>query len=189
MIYLASTSPRRKILLKKAGIAFRIVKPSYNEDNGLKGKPSFIVQTHALKKAESCVQQVQNGMILGADTIVYFKGHVIGKPRNMKEAFRILGQLQGQWHIVYTGVAIIEANKGKIRQKNIFFEKTGVKLKKLSLEEIKNYFKKVNPLDKAGAYAIQSSHGGIVEEVKGFFSNAVGLPVERIQKLMEKGLN
>ncbi len=189
MIYLASTSPRRKMLLKKAGINFRALRPSYDEDNGLKGKPSFIVQTHALKKAESCIQQIQNGIVLGSDTLVYFKGHIIGKPENMKKAFRVLAQLQNQWHVVYTGVAFIKVEKRKITQENIFFEKTRVKLKKLSLEEIKNYFKKVNPLDKAGAYAIQSSHGGIVEEVKGFFSNAVGLPVERIQKLMEKKVN
>lgn len=182
MIYLASSSPRRKTLLKKAGIAFQILKPSYEEENNLKGSPSRIVQTHARRKGESCLKEVTDGIVISADTIVYFRGQIIGKPGNMKEAFSILGKLQGQWHSVYTGVAILKIVSGKIARKIIFFEKTKVRLKKLSSQEIENYFERVNPLDKAGAYAIQSSHDGIVEDVKGLFSNAIGLPIEKILK-------
>lgn len=180
MIYLASTSPRRKTLLRKAHIRFRVLKPSYEEEKGLKGPPSRVVQIHAQRKGESCLREIKNGTLIAADTIVYFKGQIIGKPRNMKEAFSILRKLQGRWHSVYTGVALFKMTDGQTEGKTIFFEKTKVRLKKLSSQEIKNYFKKVSPLDKAGAYAIQSPHGGIVEDVQGLFSNAVGLPVEKI---------
>ncbi len=180
MIYLASTSPRRKALLKKAGISFGLLKPAYAEDSGLKASPSQIVKRHAQKKAESCASQIKNGIILSADTLVYLHGEIIGKPKNRKDACRILRKLQGKWHSVYTGVAIFKVQSSRVVKKNVFFEKTKVRIKKISSEGIKNYFKKVHPLDKAGAYAIQSPHGGIVQEVQGLFSNAVGLPIERI---------
>ena len=180
MIYLASTSPRRRMLLRKAGIPLRILKPDYEEDHGLKVKPSQLVQIHAIKKAESCADKIKDGVILAADTLVYLKGKVIGKPKNKREAEIILQRLQGRWHAVYTGVAILKLVSSQIVKKTIFFEKTKVRLKRLTGFQIKNYFKRVNPLDKAGAYAIQSSHGGIVEEIKGLASNAIGLPIEKI---------
>lgn len=182
MIYLASTSPRRKMLLKKAGVTFRALKPGYKEDNDVKGPPSKIVQVHAVKKAESCKRQVRDGILLAADTIVYLQGEVIGKPKDMKEARLMLGKLQGRWHSVYTGVAIFKIAAGRVMKKTAFFEKTKVHLKRLTPKGIEHYFKRVNPLDKAGAYAIQSRRGGIVQEVKGLFSNAIGLPLEKILK-------
>lgn len=182
MIYLASTSPRRKALLKKAGIPFRILKPAHEEDHDLKGPPSQVVQVHAVKKAESRREQVKDGTLLAADTMVYLEGEMIGKPKDMKNARLILGKLQGRWHSVYTGVAIFKIAGGKVIQRTVFFEKTGVHLKKLTARGIKNYFKKVSPLDKAGAYALQSRQGSIVQEVKGSFSNAAGLPVEKLLK-------
>jgi len=180
MIYLASTSPRRKALLKKAGVHFRILKPRYAEDDRLEAPPSKVVQRHALKKAESCLRDAKAGTVLAADTLVHIKGEIIGKPKNMKQACLILGKLQGRWHSVYTGVAIFKMAYGRVVKKRVFYEKTKVRIRALTPKGIKNYFKKVNPLDKAGAYAIQSAHGGIVEEVRGLFSNAVGLPVERV---------
>ena len=186
MIYLASTSPRRRTLLKRAGIHFRVLRPAYEEAGHLKGPPSRIVQIHAAKKAESCVEQVRNGTLLAADTLVYLQGEIIGKPKDRKDARRILRKLQGTRHSVYTGVAILKIVSGKIVRKNVFFEKTVVRLKAFTDGEIQSYLKKVNPLDKAGGYAIQSPHGGIVEEVKGLFSNAVGLPVEKVLRFLRR---
>ncbi len=185
MIYLASTSPRRKQLLRKAGVAFKILKPNYEEDQGLKGPPSKIVQIHAAKKAESCVNQIKDGILLGADTIVYWRGEIIGKPKTMKKAAQILAKLQGKWQTVYTGVALLKIKSGRIAKKTIFFEKTKVRIKPMTSDQIQRYFKKVNPLDKAGAYAIQSSPSGMVEEIKGFISNAVGLPIETVLKKLK----
>lgn len=185
MIYLASTSARRRVLLKKAGISFHLLKPDYAEDDTLKGIPSKVVRIHAFKKAQSCLGLVQNGIILAADTVVYLKGQIIGKPKNMRDARHMLGMLQGRWHVVYTGVAIFRIDHGKAVKKVVFFERTKVHIKKLTSKAINHYFKRVNPLDKAGAYAIQSSHGGIVQEIKGPLSNAIGLPIERVIKQLE----
>ena len=189
MIYLASTSPRRKALLKNAGITFRLLKPAYEENHDLKGRPSQIVQVHAVRKAESCSARVKNGIILAADTLVYLEGNIIGKPKDMKQARLMLGTLQGRWHSVYTGVAIFKMTSGRMVKKIVFFEKTQVRLEALSPKGIERYFKNVNPLDKAGAYAIQSHRGGIVQDVRGLFSNAVGLPVEQVlPKLLNRAV-
>jgi septum formation protein len=163
-----------------------VLKPDYEEDQRSKAPPSRIVQIHAVKKANSCVGQVKNGTLLAADTVVCLGGKIFGKPANQREARLILGRLQGRWHFVYTGVAIFKIIEGQVIKRTVFFEKTGVRLKRLTARGIKNYFKKVNPLDKAGAYAIQSRQRGIVQEVKGSFSNVVGLPVEKILKKIAK---
>lgn len=182
MIYLASTSPRRKALLRKAGIHFRILEPAYQEDSRSNLSPSQLVQMHAIKKAQSCLKHVKDGVILAADTLVYLKGKLIGKPKNKIQSRVMLGKLQGRWHAVYTGVAILKLKSGRVTKKTLFFEKTKVRIKKLTDRQIANYFKKINPLDKAGAYAIQSSRAGIVLEVKGLVSNAIGLPIEKLLK-------
>lgn len=180
MIYLASTSPRRNALLKVRGIKFRLLTPAYQEGKLPQRGPAQIVKIHAVEKGKSCAKKIKNGVILAADTIVYLDGQVIGKPKNMKHARLMLEKLQGRWHTVYTGVSIFKIVSGQTVKKTVFVEKTKVRLKTLTPKGIKNYFKKVNPLDKAGAYAIQSPHGGIIEKVKGLFSNAVGLPIEKV---------
>ncbi len=182
MIYLASTSPRRKALLKKAGISFRVLKPDYEENRKLKAPPSKIVQIHAVKKAESCVRQIKNGTLLAADTVVSLRGKIFGKPGNQRKALLMLESLQGRRQFVYTGVAIFKIRGGRIVKRAVFFDKTEVHLKTLSRKGIQNYFKKVNPLDKAGAYSLQARRRGLVDRVKGSFSNAVGLPIEKILK-------
>lgn len=182
MIYLASTSPRRKTLLKKAGIRFRVLKPDYQEGRRLKASPSRIVRIHAAKKAESCAGKIKNGILLAADTVVSLGGKIFGKPENRREARLMLRSLQGRRQFVYTGVAIFKIRKGRVVKRSVFFDKTEVRLKRLSRKGIQNYFKKVNPLDKAGAYSLQARRPGLVQALKGSFSNAVGLPLEKVLK-------
>ena len=179
-LYLASISPRRKTLLKSFGLRFRSLKPRYREVNNFSLSPSKIVQAHAWAKALSVKGIIARGTVLAADTIVYFGGRVIGKPKNLREAVKILNRLQGRWHSVYTGVALAEFRAGRLIRKKVFFEKTKVLLRPLTRGEISAYFRRVDPLDKAGAYAIQARRGSVVEEIKGSFSNAVGLPVEKL---------
>lgn len=180
MIYLASTSPRRKFLLRQHGITFKMLNPNYDESNEVNLPPSQLVKKHALEKGKSCVKFVKNGLILSADTIVFLKQKVIGKPRNRKDAVRILRKLQNRWHWVHTGVALIQVHSGKMKRKNVFSEVTKVKLKSMSAKDIRDYFRKINPLDKAGAYAIQSKKPNIISEVKGSLTNAIGLPMEAL---------
>ena len=184
MIYLASTSPRRKTLLRKAGLRFKALRPDYQETR-LKVPPSQLVRLHALGKARACVRRIRQGTILAADTLVYLSGELIGKPRNLNQARRFLGKMQGRWHRVYTGVAVLQVDSGKIIKKTVFFEMTKVLIKKLTANQIESYFKRVHPLDKAGAYAIQSRRGGVVRDVKGSFSNAVGLPMEKLKRYLK----
>jgi septum formation protein len=181
LIYLASTSPRRKRLLKEAGIRFRVLRPEYHEKNIPGLGPGALVKRHALEKGLSAAKLIKDGVVLSADTVVYLNGRVIGKPRNRRDAFRILSNLEGRWHTVYTGVSLLERSAGKTIKKRSFIVKTGVQIKEMTPEEIRAYFKKINPLDKAGAYAIQSSRVSIVKKIRGSFSNAVGLPMEKLK--------
>ena len=183
MLYLASTSPRRKKLLRENGFLFKTLKPVYEEKDKPGLSPATLVKLHALAKADSVAGHVRQGAILVADTIVYFKKKIIGKPKNGKDALRMLGALQGRRHTVYTAVALLWIAGGIIQKKKVFVEKTDVYLKPLTHAEIQVYFRKINPLDKAGAYAIQSRNS-IVQKVRGSFSNAVGLPMEALEKYL-----
>lgn len=182
MIWLASTSPRRKKILRDLGVSFRVVKPSYEEKPIPGASPARLVRTHALAKGLSAASLVRDGLVISADTVVFFRGRIIGKPRDMKDAVRILGSLQGRWHRVYTGVALVRVDGGKAAGRRVFTEMTRVRLRPMDAAAIRRYFRRVNPLDKAGAYAIQSSRPAVVAEVKGSFSNAVGLPVESLMR-------
>ena len=184
VICLASSSPRRKTLLKKAGIRFRVVKPFYHEKEDAGVSVSTLTRRHALGKALSVLPRVKNGLILGADTVVHFGSRVIGKPRSARHARAMLGALQGRKHKVLTSVALVRAKDGKLLDKVVFTEKTFVWLRPMSAKQIRQYQHRIGPLDKAGAYAIQSKGPGIVERVQGSFTNAVGLPMEKLKKTL-----
>jgi septum formation protein len=183
MIILASTSPRRKSILKKMKVPFRCVVPDYHEHDPKGLSVRALVKRHALGKALSVAPRVSSGIVLGCDTLVYHKRKVIGKPKTVKDAFRILGSLQGTKHEVYTGVALLWVKKSKIRRRRVFCEKTLVRLTKMSRADMAASFRRINPLDKAGGYAIQSKNSGIFQILKGSYLNAVGLPAERLMKV------
>ena len=183
MLYLASASLRRAKLLKEAGVRFEVLKSDYHERNFDRSRPSQLVKRHALGKALAAARKVKNGKILGADSIVYCRGKIVGKPGNLREAMKMLAALQGRWQTVYTGVAFLEIRQSRVLRQRLFYEKTKVLLNKMEKKDIRRYFRRVNPLDKAGACAIQASGPGIVREVVGSFSNAVGLPMERLRFL------
>ena len=185
-LYLASRSPRRTRLLKEAGIRHRVLKTNYKERRSARLTPAVLVRKHAMGKAMAAAVLIKNGLILAADTVVFCKGKIIGKPRSRREAEKTLLSLQGRRHTVYTGVALIAVDKKNLRKKILFYEKTGVRLKKMDLSDIRRYFRRINPMDKAGAYAIQAKKGSIVREIRGSFSNAVGLPMERLCARMRK---
>ncbi len=186
MIYLASRSPRRKAILKSLGLSFRVLVPNYKEKKYTTLSPALLVKRHALAKALSVAGKISSGVVIGADTVVVCRGKIFGKPRDRKAAFGMLTTLQGRPHAVYTGVALVAVFSSRVRKKIVFAEKTRVTLKKMSPKEIADYFTKVNPLDKAGAYAAQSKRHGIVEAVRGSYSNVVGLPVEKFCVKLKK---
>ena len=189
-IILASVSPRRKellrVLLSNFGLKF-VVKPAniaeYIPKKRVKyGK--FAADLAFLKAAE--VAKKNEGLIIGADTIVVFNGRILGKPANKKEAARMLRLLSGNEHRVFTGLAMIDKRKQFIYRT---FEITFVKFRKLTGKEIAFYTSTGSPLDKAGAYGIQDDFGStFVERIRGDYFNVVGLPILKTYLGLEKHL-
>ncbi|SKC64448.1 Maf family protein [Maledivibacter halophilus] len=180
-IILASASPRRREILKNLGLCFRIVKSDLDEKIRSDEKPQHIVMALAFEKALDVAGSVENNtIIIAADTIVY-KDTVLGKPKSFNNAFNMLNLLQDDVHYVYTGLAVIE--KGTDR-KYVTYEKTMVKIKKLSETKIKKYIETGEVWDKAGAYGIQGFGGTIVQWIKGDYFSVVGLPVSKLDNIL-----
>ena len=180
-VFLASASPRRREILKKIGISFSLVKSSYHEKFIPGLSPQELVTRHAVGKAQKAKIRTKQGLVLGADTLVFLNKRPLGKPKTLKAAFKMLGSLSGRAHFVYTGIALKNLESGKILTG---FSKSKVRMKKLSKEKIGKYFQKVNPLDKAGAYAVQEGPR-IVAKVTGSRTNVIGLPVELLKKMLK----
>ena len=182
-IILASQSSARKALLRQAGIRFRAV-PANIRERVLKGRPyQETVIFNALKKAQCVARRYRQGIIIGADTIVVVNKHIVGKPRTFREAQRILRELcrAPQW--VYTGIAVINAQTGRVATG---YEKTKVYLCPLSDDDIALYLAKVPYADKAGGFDIQSRGSIFVRRIEGCFNNVVGLPMSKLAVLLEK---
>ncbi|PKG21693.1 Maf family protein [Niallia nealsonii] len=174
-LILASSSPRRKELLEDLRISFEVSSSNVDESFDASLFPEEIVMDLAKRKAESIVSDKENSYILGADTIVYYKGNVLGKPQSKEQAYSMLKQLSGSTHSVYTGVAIVFNGHC-----SIFFEKTDVLFWDLTDEEINNYVDTGEPFDKAGAYGIQGVGRTLVKRIAGDYYTVVGLPVSRL---------
>jgi septum formation protein len=181
MIYLASQSARRKQLLKKMGYSFRVIPSSYRERLIAGMRPRKLVLTHAIGKVKKAAAPPVARWILGADTAVVYRSHVLGKPRNHRDAYRMLALLQGRVHCVYTGVALMDRKSGVWKTAVV---STRVQMKKMNGQVIENYLEKINPLDKAGAYGIQELPR-IIERIKGSYTNVVGLPMEVVKEFFQ----
>jgi len=180
---LASTSPRRKELLKQVIKDFEIAHSSYEEDNTLKMKPSELATHHAVQKAQDVAKRYGEGVIISADTLVFFKDEVMGKPKDDADAKRMLKKVSGKTVDVISGLCVIDiARKKELKG----YELTKVKMKKMSNKEIDSYVKSGEPLDKAGAFGIQGKGAVLVEKVDGCYFNVVGLPLFRLGKMMEE---
>jgi len=181
-LILASASPRREQLLREMGLAFAIVRPDDVEELASGLAPEALASHNAQRKARAVAGRHREALVLGADTIVVLDGVVYGKPRDKAEAVRMLGRLAGRAHDVFTGVCLVQRARGF---ETTFCERTRVWMKALTPPEIAEYFLKVNPLDKAGAYAAQEHGDTIIARIEGSFSNVMGLPVERLRQALE----
>jgi septum formation protein len=160
------------------GIAFRVIPSLYKEGRENRGAPSRLVMKHALGKARGARIPDRTHYVLAADTVVYCRGLILGKPRTKAEAVAMLSKLSGRVHYVYTGVALGHPLSGKYC---VDYVKTQVRFRKLSRDEILSYLKRIHPFDKAGSYAIQEG-ADMVESVKGSYTNVLGLPEEWLMK-------
>jgi septum formation protein len=181
-LVLASTSPRRRALLKEVGIAFEAVAPrNVAEDFPPSEPPQDLVRRHALTKARSVAADYAGRLVLGADTVVVFNGRVFGKPADEAGARAMLAQLAGRTHVVYTGLALVDGAAGREAAE---VEATAVTMRPLSAEEISWYVATGEPADKAGAYAVQGRGALLVERVDGDYFNVVGLPLYRLSRML-----
>jgi len=182
-IILASQSPRRKFLLEQAGLPFVVIPGNFDEESIPLSKPVTYVKILAREKAGLIAETYPDSWVIGADTVVCIDGTVLGKPRSKKEARRMLNRLGGQTHQVLTGYALIRKTDGKCFTDVV---KTDVRFKNLSDEEIEWYLRTREPFDKAGAYAIQGLGTFLVRDIKGSYTNVVGLPVCEIIELLQR---
>ena len=182
---LASASPRRKELLAELIKDFEIIPSMADESVQGYSSPKSLVAHLASIKAEEVVKRPENAgkVVIGSDTVVAYKGMVLGKPKDEEDAFRMLKMLSGKKHAVYTGVSF-QILKDGARLCNTKVDKTLVYFNELSEEWIWQYIKGGSPMDKAGAYGIQD--GGLVEKIKGSYTNVVGFPLELVEKMIKK---
>ena len=125
--------------------------------------------------------------VIGGDTVVYFNGKILGKPKDEQEAYNMLKQLQNNINFVYSGLAVIITKDGKIIEKNDY-TRTAVYIKKMTESEIKEYIETKEPLDKAGSYAIQGIGGKFIEKIEGSYNNVVGMDTEKLKKFLNQKL-
>ncbi len=187
-LVLASQSPRRRELLFEAGYEFTVspVKLSENIEENL--NPEENASHLATQKAQACLDQnkdlkSQGYLILAADTIVALGDQILGKPTSVEEALAFLRLLSGRAHRVITGMALVESHSGKFWQG---YEQTEVEFRSLTEDEIQEYVATGEPMDKAGGYGIQGRAGKFVSSTTGSWSNVVGLPLERLERVLEE---
>ncbi len=180
-IVLASGSPRRRELLTQAGIEY-IVDPADIEEVTAETIPSRVVEDLSRQKALAVAEKHNGEIVLAADTVVAFDDKILGKPVDEDEAFKMLTDLSGRVHQVYTGVTIVDSDGSNIT----FSECTDVEMFENSPEAIKSYITSLEPMDKAGAYGIQGLGAILVKGIKGDYNNVVGLPLSRVYRELKR---
>jgi septum formation protein len=180
-LLLASASPRRAEMLKLCGVSYRVVPAAIDESATAGEAPAAYVRRMALAKAEAGSSQSGRSVpVLAADTAVVIDDLILGKPRDLEDAKRMLGLLSGRWHEVYSGVAVmhLEADAISVR--------TRVKMRTVAVSEVDAYWRTGEPLDKAGSYAVQGIGGAFIDRIDGSYSNVVGLPLVETLSLLNK---
>ena len=188
-VILASGSPRRKELLELIGVQFKII-TSNKEEIITSTNPEEVVKELSMMKAEDVAEGVTGpAIILGADTVVAHKGRILGKPKDKEDAVNMISSFAGDDHFVYTGVCIIRKESDGTVKKLSFAEGTRVTVYPMTAEEIERYVASGEPMDKAGAYAIQGLFAPYIKGIEGDYYNIVGFPIAGIyQTLKEEGI-
>jgi septum formation protein len=181
-IILASASPRRKEILATTGLRFTICASNYKEDLAMSREPRALARFLSCKKAEDVVQKYPDAVVIAADTFIVYNDNLLGKPSGSDDARRMLKMLSGKVHAVITGFTIIDSKSKKKVSRSI---ETKVYFKKLTLVEINAYVRSGEPLDKAGAYAIQGLGAVFIEKIEGDFYNVVGLPISALTESLK----
>jgi len=176
-LILASASPRRAELLRQLGLEFKVVASDSPEIHHEQLTAWEVSQINAYRKARAVAKRFPDALVLAADTLVYMQTRLYGKPATLEAAYEMLEQLEGRTHHVVTAICLLHLREHRQR---VFAETTAVTFRPLDAVQIRRYLTRVNPLDKAGAYAIQEEGDLLVEKVSGSYTNVVGLPMERL---------
>ena len=179
-LILASASPRRRELMAYTGIPFQVITADAEEMKT--GEPEALVMENARRKAQAVWRQHPDSVVLGADTIVYQDRAVLGKPKDQEDARAMLRRLSGAWHTVYTGVCVITPD-GKTDTR---CDASQVQFVPLTETDIARYIASGEPMDKAGAYAVQGRAGMYVSRIEGSSSNVIGLPMHLVRDMLRK---
>lgn len=179
---LASKSPRRKDLLQKSGLSFEVISPRFEE------KPTSLSAAEetlyfAEEKARSVAALCPNALVIGSDTLIECDGKKLGKPKDKKDAIRILSALSGKQHVIHTAVVLLNTQTNSLLKHR---EEVQVTFKKLSQKEIETYVATGEPMGKAGAYAIQGKGKTLLEKVEGDEEAAIGLPLTTLKKWLKE---
>ncbi len=185
-IVLASSSPRRKVLLRQVGLRFKVHPSRLPEEFDRRHTPEENARRLAIAKAHEVARTYSSAIIISADTVVVLGRRVLGKPDSVTDAARMLKMLSGREHTVITAFAIVDCRSGLSVSGT---ERTRVKFRKLSGAEVRSYVASGSPMDKAGAYGIQDDYGAVfVEKVNGCFYNVVGFPLMKFHLTFSKFL-
>jgi septum formation protein len=183
MIVLASSSPRRRELLRLIGLTFRVDRAEYEERMDLNMPPHRLARHLSLEKARSIASKYSDALVIAADTFILFRGKLLGKPHTLQEARRMLGMLNGKKHSVITGFTVMDTLTGKRVSKAV---ETKVHFRRLTTDQLASYVRTGEPLDKAGAYAVQGLGAVIVKEIAGDYFNVIGLPLSSLAEALKK---
>lgn len=182
-LILASRSKARSRLLKAIGLKFSVVTSNIREERIIKTCCGDLVVENAVNKAKDIARRFDSGIVIAADTVVLAGKKIIGKPKNINDAFITLKLLSRKPQWVYTGIAVIDIDKNKTYTA---YDRTKVYMYHLSDKQIKNYFKRVSPLDKAGSFDIQGFGSVFIDRIEGCFYNVVGLPIAKLGKILRR---
>jgi len=184
-IILASQSKQRQRLLKQIGLRFVSAKSDVKEEASLKlkGGCAGLVMRNALRKAKDVADRFDSGVVIAADTVVLSGRKIIGKPKDLDDAFKTLKIISRKPQWVYTGMAVIDIDNKKVLTD---YEKTKIYMYALSDRQIRNYFKKVSPLEKAGSFDIQGLGSIFINRIEGCFNNVIGLPLAKLAKMLKE---
>lgn len=179
-LILASGSPRRREILKTMGLSFDI--DVSEADESFSGAPDEAVMELSRRKAQAVAARHPDALVLAADTLVY-DGSVLGKPGTSKCAAKMLAELSGRWHSVFTGLTLIDTADGRTLSRVC---ETRVHFVSMAQDEIDDYVRTGEPLDKAGAYGIQGRGGMFIDRIEGSYSNVVGLPMTTLREMLRE---
>ena len=185
-IILASSSPRRIELLKQIGINPQVIKSQIEETIREFEIPEQVAMSLAFRKAYDVALNENQGIFIGADTIVVFEDEILGKPKDKEDAFYMLKKLSNKEHYVITGFSILDLVNGI---KIVDYEKTKVTFNELTEDRIKAYIETNEPLDKAAAYGIQGKGALLVKRLEGCYFNVVGLPLSKVEYYLRNYFN